>query len=329
MKTVIHLFAVLALLSSVPAIAADSLYGNRIKRWTTQAEKGKARYQYKLGNAYLMGNEVVKNEKTAAEWFRKAAKQGYTKAQHKLGYLYYTGQGVRRNYKLAFQWLSKAAHANYSPAQYHLGKLYAEGKGVDQDLDKALRWFEQAARAGYVPAKAEIRKLKELIARSRKAEPPVTRKPAARPKPKPRPRRPATRSKPNFTRLLLDGNWTLDRKPAEHMPSHITKCKRDGSSIVCKSLQLQRFTNAAEVTYQVETTIAEPDGDGSFLASYRVNNIFVLPEDADDPNPKGDIPATGWGKSVLLRCKFRDSRTIDCTNSRSGKKERYTLRKKR
>jgi hypothetical protein len=112
------------------------------------------------------------------------------------------------------------------------------------------------------------------------------------------------------------------------MPSRLNKCKSDGSSVICTSAQLKRFTGAAEVTYRVETTVSNPSSKGSFLVSYRVHNIFVLPDDADDPNPKGEIPKTGWTKSTLLRCSFKNKRNIECEDS-SKKKEIYTLRRRR
>lgn len=331
MKTVVYLLAMITLLASGP-VSADSLYGNRIKRWTAQAEKGKANYQYKLGNAYLKGNEVSKNEKTAADWFRKAAKQNYAKAQYKLGYLYYVGKGVRRNYSLAFRWLNRAARSNYSPAQYYLGKLYAEGKGTDQDLDKAMSWLRKASKAGYTPANQEIARVRNLIARAERAAAtpaPAPARPRPAPRPRPRPRRTRrSNGKSDYKTILLSSNWVIDRKPAEHLPSRLNKCKTDGSNVVCTSAQLKRFTGAAEVTYRVETTVSDPNGTGNFLLSYRVHNIFVLPDDADDPNPKGEIPATGWTKSTLLRCKFRNRKSIECLDS-DKKKELYTLRKRR
>jgi len=162
--------ALLALVLYTPAVqAADTLYDERFKRWTQQAEAGDPIAQYKLGNAYMRGLEVTRDHKRAAEWFAKAAAQGEAKAQYKLGYLYFEGKGVTRDYDKAYKLLREAAQQDYSPAQFYLGRCYAEGLGTEQDNRKALYWFNQAANDNYTPAKKEVERIRALVAAEKEA----------------------------------------------------------------------------------------------------------------------------------------------------------------
>jgi TPR repeat protein len=58
---------------------------------------------------YNNGEGVVKDDKQAAAWYRKAAEQGHIDAQYNLGLMYSTGEGVAQDYKLAYVWSAVAA----------------------------------------------------------------------------------------------------------------------------------------------------------------------------------------------------------------------------
>ena len=47
--------------------------------------------------------------RSAAFWFREAAKRGDADAQYNLGRLYYEGKGVRRDYRKAAKWFLASA----------------------------------------------------------------------------------------------------------------------------------------------------------------------------------------------------------------------------
>ena len=68
------------------------------------ADQGNAEAQYNLGNIYIMGQGVPKNDAEAAKWFRFAADQGYAPAQYNLGVLFGSGWGVPQNYGEAAKW---------------------------------------------------------------------------------------------------------------------------------------------------------------------------------------------------------------------------------
>ena len=90
MKAIYKLVIITLLSSLAYSTFADTLYDKRFKRWQSEAEKGNARAQYSLGNAYLRGNEVKIDINEAIKWFEAAAKQGHSKSEYKLGYIYYT-----------------------------------------------------------------------------------------------------------------------------------------------------------------------------------------------------------------------------------------------
>lgn len=156
-------------LAASSAFAVDTLYDQRFKQWTEEADKGDAIAQYNLANAYLRGNEVDRDVDKALGYLHKAAAQEYAKAQYKLGYLYYTGKGVKRDYNKAFSLFEKAAKQDYSPAQYYLGECYLEGRGVNHDSHRALYWVKQASTDNYYGAKQEMAKIQAMIQAERDA----------------------------------------------------------------------------------------------------------------------------------------------------------------
>ena len=52
---------------------------------------------------------IIKNNITAAQWYRKAAKQENPLAQFKLGVIYDEGQGVSQDYVQAHKWFNLSA----------------------------------------------------------------------------------------------------------------------------------------------------------------------------------------------------------------------------
>ncbi len=313
-STVFLLFSLIFCQLSV----ADTLYDGRFKRWIAQAEQGKARAQYKLGNAYLRGNEVNVDLKQAHKWFSAAAKQGHSKAEYKLGYMYYLGKGVRKSSKNAFRYFKRSAESGYSPAQFYLAKLYAAGHGTSRDYDEAIRWMQKAKDDHYGPADAELRRLQEAGKRPGSSKPKAVRvvavkKPKANSPSKKKSAKKGKISSANDIRsLIFSSLWQEKGKPAEHFPSDVNSCEDKGGKLVCRSINLNRSTALADISYSVETEFSKFKKSGKFLASYQVNNLFVLPEDPDDPNPNpDDVPATGLEAKVNMRCELKHT-TIKC-----------------
>ena len=74
-----------------------------VQRLIQNAEQGDAEAQYQLGLRYLEGDGLKKNEKTAAELFKKAMEQGHLDAQRKLAWCHLYGRGVKQNLSYSLQ----------------------------------------------------------------------------------------------------------------------------------------------------------------------------------------------------------------------------------
>lgn len=71
------------------------------------AERGDAKAQYALGNAYSKGQDVSKSDEQAVSWYQKSASQGYAPAQAALGYAYSSGLGVTHDDQQAVSFFKK------------------------------------------------------------------------------------------------------------------------------------------------------------------------------------------------------------------------------
>jgi TPR repeat protein len=73
------------------------------------ADKGNARAQTRLGDAYMQGQGVPRDDAAAGRWYEEAALKGEIGAQVKLAAMYMNGNGVLRNHNLAYVWYGTAA----------------------------------------------------------------------------------------------------------------------------------------------------------------------------------------------------------------------------
>ena len=112
--------------------------------------------QFSLALDYTTGNGVLKDNKEAAKWYRKAADQGDADAQFLLGNIYYDGEGVLKDYKEAVRWYRKAAEQGDPNAQDSLGLMYANGEGVLKDSKEAVKWYRKAAEQGHADAQGRV-----------------------------------------------------------------------------------------------------------------------------------------------------------------------------
>ena len=86
----------------------------RDRKW---AEQGEAPDQASLGQDYLNGYGVVRDDFKASQWLRRAANQGDPQGQLLLGICYENGRGVPQDFAEAYKWFNLAASANaYSPS---------------------------------------------------------------------------------------------------------------------------------------------------------------------------------------------------------------------
>jgi serine/threonine-protein kinase len=125
---------------------ANEYHGKAMQAIVSQAEKGEVLPQYYFGetleNGY--GTKGGKDEKSALDWYRKAADQGYAPAQYALGRLYNEGRGTKKDYAAANEWLGKAAGQGLRDAQFQLGYNYLLNHGR-KDLAGGADLMRQAA----------------------------------------------------------------------------------------------------------------------------------------------------------------------------------------
>ncbi|MDX9974478.1 MAG: tetratricopeptide repeat protein, partial [FCB group bacterium] len=130
-----------------PHEQADSIEIHR-----KSADQGDASAQYLLGNAYLLGEGVPKDEIEAFGWFRKAAIQGDARAQIIVANAYNAGEMVPVDKVESLKWYRKAADQGDALAQCCVATAYLNGDGVQRDEVEARKWFRKAANQGYAPA---------------------------------------------------------------------------------------------------------------------------------------------------------------------------------
>ena len=152
------------------------------------AEQGHAEAMGGVGYFYSLGLVVAKDDRLAAEWFRKGADKGSAKAQFNLGkillaggaaegiqwmkkaadqglseaglaygsILYFGDHGVAKDQEKAAPYLKIAADAGDPEAQNFYGTLCELGLGVPQDSNEARRWLHKAALQGFVKAQSNL-----------------------------------------------------------------------------------------------------------------------------------------------------------------------------
>ncbi len=118
------------------------------KEWRTKAEKGDRIAQNNVGDHYVMGWGVEKDEKEGIKWYRLSAEQGYSHAQHNLAACLYYGRGTQKNVDEAIKWWKLSAGQGFAPAQLSLGACYGMGIGVTQNDAEAFAWYKKAAEQG-------------------------------------------------------------------------------------------------------------------------------------------------------------------------------------
>jgi len=326
-----------------------SLFDKRFDTLKKDAEAGNKRAQYKLGLAYLTGSEVKVNLKTAILWFTKSARQGYVKAYHKLGVIYYENRNKSGKYALGFRWMLKAGSREFGVSQYYLSLMYLQGRGVRKDIDRSLYWATKAKKNGVRNAGKLIVKIEEAIGnstqkhkKSKRSKLNVSKKNESQKNKNQKNRHSKNNSKAttqvkkartkrryaNHLKRTMDtilaGGWKLDKKPAYQFPSEIATCNSDPDSIRCKTERIKKVTRDYQAHYSIDTLITGFQKNRVFLVRYRYNYIFVLPFDADDPNPSYFIPVVGEDKTITsLRCQLIHRKRINCKNDK-GQKFKYT-----
>ena len=145
----------------------DKDYATALRIWQPLAEAGDMDAQAMLGQMYLYGDGIPKNEEISSKWYELAAKQGDSVSQNFIGVAYELGIGVPKNYKTALKWyrLSAEKKDRYTDDQiqkdslYYLGRMYQYGRGVPINSVIAHMWFNIGLSIGDTENRKLIRKL--------------------------------------------------------------------------------------------------------------------------------------------------------------------------
>ena len=83
--------------------------------------------------------------------------------EYNLGDLYLRGDGLERDESAAFAWFQKAALAGHAEARIMLGSMYAAGRGTPRDPAAAYMWLALAALQGDSRANAKLDEIKSQL----------------------------------------------------------------------------------------------------------------------------------------------------------------------
>ena len=100
---------------------------------------------YKEALNYLLGrNGKPKSAEKAAALFKSLAEQNWASAQHMLGNLYMKGQGVEKNDLLAYKWLSIASRNNIQlAAAIHDKRKMLKSRLSSQHIQQVEKWIAE------------------------------------------------------------------------------------------------------------------------------------------------------------------------------------------
>jgi hypothetical protein len=106
-----------------------------------------------LAEKYEKGDEIVKNEKAAFNWYSKAALQRDEQALFKTGLCYHKGIGTEINYSMAYYYYKLASDQGNVDAMNNIGSLYFNKLfGEEKNYEKTLEWIQKAANNGSAEA---------------------------------------------------------------------------------------------------------------------------------------------------------------------------------
>ena len=112
------------------------------------ADMNNAMGQAGLGTMYLQGRGVNRDYNEALRYFNLAAKQGWVDGQLQLGNMYLSGLGVRKDYKMAVKYFNLASQSGHLMAFYNLGQMHASGIGMIRSCHTAVELFKNVAERG-------------------------------------------------------------------------------------------------------------------------------------------------------------------------------------
>ena len=125
-----------------------------VAQLSSAVARGNADAQSALGDHYMRGAGVRRDDARAKALYEQAAAQGHARAMAKVAYMHEFGRGgvAGPDYATAVALYTRAARLGFPDAQYNLGFLVAQGRGHARDEAKAARLYARAAASGHVNA---------------------------------------------------------------------------------------------------------------------------------------------------------------------------------
>jgi TPR repeat protein len=121
--------------------------------WITSAARyGLAEAQVRLGQMFLDGVGVMRDEAVALKWFLCAARKGSREAMNMAGRCYENGWGIEEDLAGAAGWYRSSANACHDWGEYNYANMLFDGRGVATDREQAITWYRRAADQGHARA---------------------------------------------------------------------------------------------------------------------------------------------------------------------------------
>jgi TPR repeat protein len=129
-----------------------------IKYLITAGENYYLRAYHNMGIIYQTGlGDVLVDYDKAFNCFKKASEEENPDSFFSIGNCFLNGLGVDKNEKEAAGWFIKAAEMGEPDSMFHLAWMYQEGIGVEQNNELSTEYLYMSAEAGWEPAIRIIR----------------------------------------------------------------------------------------------------------------------------------------------------------------------------
>ncbi len=108
-----------------------------------------------IADMFLQGEVMKPQAQVGMEWLQVALQSGYGMAGVRLGEYYMQGKGVEKDEKMARNFWQQAANIGSKRAMWLLGEEALKRNKVKT----AIKWLEQAANLNYAPAKHQLQQI--------------------------------------------------------------------------------------------------------------------------------------------------------------------------
>ena len=128
----------------------DEAAGAKGVQWLALcSERGDREAMFYLGQAYLTGRGIAKDEYRGLHWIKRSAEKGDHAAAYQLAQFYRDGHLVLKDGVLSKKWYREAAKVGHLYAAFEMGMLcFDDFAGVDKNPQEGMRWLLAAANGG-------------------------------------------------------------------------------------------------------------------------------------------------------------------------------------